>query len=408
MSAASSSSPSSLSPEEAVRRVARAREVLVGEVHKVVVGQDELIEQLLIVLFAGEHCLAVGMPGLAKTLTISTLAHALHQRFSRFSLTPDVTPQDIFGTESVEEMRQGTHPTAKFVRGPIFANFVVADGLNRASPKTKAALLKAMHERQIVACGNTYDLESPWLVVATQNPVEHQANGSLPEDQRDWFMLSIKVGYPTRDEECAIVSAVANDPLTEVRPVLRTRDILWIQRLVSQFPASKAVIEYAVDIVRATRPDDLDSPDFVKRWLAWGAGPRATQHLIAGAKARALMKGRFAVHAADVRAMTKPVLRHRLCLNAVARNERVDIDQVIEQLMRTVRGPAEAEHNAPPVVVLVGPGNPAAAASTSRDGVEPTTSPELPPPIASSVESKSRGTRSSDRPSEPRRNETDT
>jgi MoxR-like ATPase len=342
-----------MQPDEIVRRVARVREVLVSEVHKIIVGQDEMIEQMLITLFAKGHCLTIGVPGLAKTLTVSTLARALQLKFSRIQFTPDLMPSDITGTEIIEEDPQTGRRVFRFVRGPIFANIVLADEINRTPPKTQSALLQAMQEYQVTAGGNTHDLEMPFFVMATQNPIEQEGTYPLPEAQLDRFMLSINIGYPTRDEERQIVNATTQTSAPEIRSVLRARDILWIQQLVRQIPATPHIVDYAVDLVRATRPNESESPDFVKNWLAWGAGPRAAQYLILGAKARALLKGRFAVQAADVRALAKPVLRHRIFTNFNADAEGIDADQVIERLLKSVKEPSYGEKSVAPTVVMM-------------------------------------------------------
>jgi MoxR-like ATPase len=346
-----------IDPEEAVRRVARAREVLVHEVHKMIVGQDEMIEQMLITLFARGHCLTIGVPGLAKTLTVSTLAKALQLKFSRIQFTPDLMPSDITGTEIIEEDPQTGHRRFRFVHGPLFANIVLADEINRTPPKTQSALLQSMQEYQVTAGGNTYDLEMPFFVMATQNPIEQEGTYPLPEAQLDRFMLSINIGYPTRDEERQIVRATTQTVAPEIHPVLRARDILWIQQLVRQIPATPHIVDYAVDLARASRPSESDAPDFVKRWLAWGAGPRAAQYLVLGAKARALLQGRFAVQAADIRALAHPVLRHRAFTNFNADAEGVGIDKVVDQLLQTVPEPTYGEKVTPPPPANAPPAN---------------------------------------------------
>ncbi len=338
---AASTSP--MTPEEAVRRVALAREALVGEVHKIIVGQDEMIEQMLVATFARGHCLTIGVPGLAKTLTISTLAQALHLKFSRIQFTPDLMPSDITGTEIIDQDPATGQRSFRFVRGPVFANIVLADEINRTPPKTQAALLQAMQEHEVTVAGNTYKLDAPFFVMATQNPIEQEGTYPLPEAQLDRFMLSINIGYPTRDEERAIVTATTQTARQEVRPVLQGQDILWIQQLVRQVPTSRHMVDYAVDLARATRPKEPQSLDFIKNWLAWGAGPRAAQYMILGAKARAILHGRFAVGAEDVRAMAYPVLRHRLFTNFNADAEGIDVDQVIGRIMQTIPEPAYGE-----------------------------------------------------------------
>ena len=275
-----------MTPEEAVRRVSLAKDALVQEVHKIIIGQDEMIEQMLVCLFARGHCLTIGVPGLAKTLTISTISQALAMRFSRIQFTPDLMPSDITGTEIIDQDAATGKRNFRFVRGPIFSNIVLADEINRTPPKTQAALLQAMQEYEVTAAGNTYKLDQPFFVMATQNPIEQEGTYPLPEAQLDRFMLSIYIGYPSRTEERDIVLATTQTARPEVRPVLQGQDILWIQHLVRQVPTSQHMVDYAVDLARATRPKEAYSPDFVKKWLAWGAGPRAAQYLILGAKAR--------------------------------------------------------------------------------------------------------------------------
>jgi MoxR-like ATPase len=339
----STAAPPQMSPEEAVRRIAQAREMLLAEVHKVIIGQEEMLEQMLICVFARGHCLTIGVPGLAKTLTISTLSQALHLKFSRIQFTPDLMPSDITGTEIIDQDPNTGKRNFRFVRGPIFANIVLADEINRTPPKTQAALLQAMQEYEVTSAGQTHKLEPPFFVMATQNPIEQEGTYPLPEAQLDRFMLSINIGYPTRSEEREIVMATTQSVKRDIQPVLQGRDILWIQQLVRQVPTSQHMIDYAVDLVRATRPKEPPSPDFVKNWLAWGAGPRAAQNIILGAKARAILNGRFAVTADDIRAVTYPVLRHRIFTNFNADAEGVDVDQVIEKILETIPEPNYGE-----------------------------------------------------------------
>jgi MoxR-like ATPase len=332
-----------LSPEEAVRRIAQAREVLTNEVHKVIIGQDEMIEQMLICIFARGHCLTVGVPGLAKTLTVSTLSRALAMNFTRIQFTPDLMPSDITGTEIIDQDTTTGKRNFRFVKGPIFSNIVLADEINRTPPKTQAALLQAMQEYEVSSAGKTHKLELPFFVMATQNPIEQEGTYPLPEAQLDRFMLSIYIGYPNRSEERDIVLATTQTAKKDINPVLQGQDILWIQQLVRQVPASTHMIDYAVDLVRATRPKEAYSPDFVKNWLAWGAGPRAAQNIILTAKARAILYGRYAVTAEDIRAMTFPVLRHRLFTNFNADAEGVDVNQIIEKIVGAVPEPSYGE-----------------------------------------------------------------
>ena len=343
MSSGSPAVSPQMTPEEAVRRVAQAREMLVREVHKVIIGQDEMIEEMLICVFARGHCLTIGVPGLAKTLTVSTLAQALHLKFNRIQFTPDLMPSDITGTEIIDQDPATGKRSFRFVKGPVFANIILADEINRTPPKTQAALLQAMQEYEVSSAGNTYKLEPPFFVMATQNPIEQEGTYPLPEAQLDRFMLSINVGYPTRAEEREIVMSTTQVAKKEIQPVLQGRDILWIQQLVRQVPASQHMVDYAVDLARATRPKEPPSPDFVKNWLAWGAGPRAAQYLTLGAKARAILRGRFAVTAEDIRSMAFPVLRHRIFTNFNADAEGIDVDRIIEKILETIPEPTYGE-----------------------------------------------------------------
>ena len=260
MSSGSTATTPQMTPEEAVRRVAQAREVLVREVHKVIIGQEEMIEQMLICIFARGHCLTIGVPGLAKTLTVSTLAQTLHLKFSRIQFTPDLMPSDITGTEIIDQDPATGKRSFRFVKGPVFSNIVLADEINRTPPKTQAALLQAMQEYEVSSAGNTYKLEPPFFVMATQNPIEQEGTYPLPEAQLDRFMLSIHVGYPTRAEEREIVMATTQAVKREVQPALQARDILWVQQLVRQVPASQHMVDYAVDLARATRPKEPPEP----------------------------------------------------------------------------------------------------------------------------------------------------
>jgi MoxR-like ATPase len=363
-----------MSPEEAVQRIAQARQALLSEVHKVIIGQDEMIEQMLICIFARGNCLTIGVPGLAKTLTVSTLAKALAMRFSRIQFTPDLMPSDITGTEIIDVDQATGQRTFRFVHGPVFANIVLADEINRTPPKTQAALLQAMQEHEVTAGGKTYTLEEPFFVMATQNPIEQEGTYPLPEAQLDRFMLSINIGYPTRQEERDIVLSTTQTAKHDIRPVLHGQDILWIQQLVRAVPVSQHMVDYAVDIVRATRPKEPPSPEFVKNWLAWGAGPRAAQNIILTAKARTIIHGRFAVTADDIRHMAFPVLRHRIFTNFNADAEGVDVEQIIEKLLATVPEPAYGEQIEPRTMKVPQPGA-KAPAPTSPQPPRSTTGP---------------------------------
>jgi MoxR-like ATPase len=302
-----------------------------------------MIEEMLICLFARGHCLTIGVPGLAKTLAVATMAKALHLKFSRIQFTPDLMPSDITGTEIIEEDTATGKRGFRFVPGPIFANIVLADEINRTPPKTQAALLQAMQEYQVTAGLRTFDLEAPFFVMATQNPIEQEGTYPLPEAQLDRFMLSIHIGYPTRDDERRIVHATTQPPQDEVKPILAGRDLVWIQQLVREVPASDHMVDYAVDLVRATRPKEPGAPGFIADWLAWGAGPRAAQYVVLAAKARAILHGRLAVAAGDVRAVFRPVLRHRIFTNFNADAEGVDVDQIIDKLLKAVPEPSYGE-----------------------------------------------------------------
>ena len=343
MSSAAPATTPPLSPDEAVRRIAQARELLINEIHKVIIGQDEMLEQMLICIFARGHCLTIGVPGLAKTLTISTLSKALAMNFTRIQFTPDLMPSDITGTEIIDQDPATGKRTFRFARGPIFSNIVLADEINRTPPKTQAALLQAMQEYEVSSAGKTYKLEPPFFVMATQNPIEQEGTYPLPEAQLDRFMLSINISYPSRSEEREIVMATTQPVKQEIYPVLQAQDILWIQQLVRQVPVAQHMVDYAVDLVRATRPKEPPSPDFVKNWLAWGAGPRAAQNIVLTAKARAVLNGRYAVTADDIRTMAFPVLRHRIFTNFNADAEGVDVNQIIERILKTVPEPTYGE-----------------------------------------------------------------
>ena len=380
-----------MSPEEAVRRIGQARELLVNEVHKVIIGQHEMIEQMLICVFARGHCLTIGVPGLAKTLTVSTLARALHMKFHRIQFTPDLMPSDITGTEIIDQDAATGKRTFRFVKGPIFANIVLADEINRTPPKTQAALLQAMQEYEVSSAGTTYQLELPFFVMATQNPIEQEGTYPLPEAQLDRFMLSINIGYPTRAEEREIVMSTTQTVKRDIQPVLQGKDILWIQQLVRQVPASQHMVDYAVDLARATRPKEPPSPDFVKNWLAWGAGPRAAQYLILGAKARAILHGRYTVSADDIRHLAYPVMRHRIFTNFNADAEGIDVDQVIEKILETVPEPAYGEPVTPrprterrPSPAAPAPAGPAPASPARVSPAPASPAPVSPAPVSPS------------------------
>ena len=333
-----------LSDAEAVERLAKAHEVLLREIHKVIIGQNEVIDQMLITMFCRGHCLVIGVPGLAKTLLVRTLSRVLHLKFSRIQFTPDLMPSDITGTQIIEEDLTTGKRAFRFVRGPLFGNIILADEINRTPPKTQAALLQAMQEYQISSGGDTFDLELPFFVLATQNPIEQEGTYPLPEAQLDRFMLNILIDYPKRDEECEIVKSTTYDIDVELKPVLKGSDILLIQRIVRRVPVSDHVVDYAVNLARATRPGRPEGLDFINNWLSWGVGPRAAQHLVLAAKAHTIIKGRFNVSTDDVRAVAHPVFRHRLFTNFNADAEGVTPEHIVTKLIETVPEPTEADY----------------------------------------------------------------
>ncbi|TDI82913.1 MAG: MoxR family ATPase [Caldithrix sp.] len=318
---------------EIVEQLKEANNRLADEIGNVIVGQRKVIDELLISLLARGHCLLVGVPGLAKTLLISTVARALDLKFSRIQFTPDLMPSDITGTEIIEQDTSTGHKAFKFVKGPVFANIVLADEINRTPPKTQAALLQAMQEHEVTAAGTTYKLEEPFFVLATQNPIEQEGTYPLPEAQLDRFMFNLWVDYPSQEEEAEIVKATTSAYEAEVKPVLNAEEILKLQRLVRRVPVADEVIDYAVNLVRSTRPAYDKSPDFIREWINWGAGPRASQYLILGAKTSAILDGRPTPEIADVKAIAKPVLRHRLVTNFNAEAEGVSTVDIIERLL---------------------------------------------------------------------------
>jgi MoxR-like ATPase len=318
-------------------RVAEGRERILSELRKVIVGQDEVVEQVLIALFTGGHCLITGVPGLAKTLLIKTMADILDLDFKRIQFTPDLMPSDITGTEILDE-EQGTR-RLRFVKGPIFAQIILADEINRTPPKTQAALLEAMQEFHVTASGRTYPLEMPFFVLATQNPIELEGTYPLPEAQLDRFMFNVVIDYPTADEERRIISQTTTNLDPSIAVVASGDEIERLHAVVREVPAAENVVDYAARLVRATRPGRSDSepPDFVRKWVRWGAGPRAGQALLLGAKAHALLERRIVVADDDIRAVALPVLRHRVLLNFQAEADDVDSDTVVRRLLDTIQ-----------------------------------------------------------------------
>lgn len=309
--------------------------MLKGEIKKVIVGQDVVIEEMLVALLAGGHCLLEGVPGLAKTLMVRTLSQALDLSFRRIQFTPDLMPSDIVGTEILEEEHISGKRFFKFNKGPLFANIVLADEINRTPPKTQSALLEAMQEFEVTYAGQTYPLDRPFFILATQNPIEQAGTYPLPEAQLDRFLLYIKIGYPSAEEEVAILTSTTGSKKEEVNAVIGAEEIKYLQGLTRQVSISEELIQYVSELIRATRPDTT-MVSFVKEWVRWGAGPRAGQALILTAKARALMHGRYAVLMEDLQTMAYPVLRHRILMNFKADSENVTTDHVTSELLKSV------------------------------------------------------------------------
>jgi len=322
---------------EAVEELAGARRLLMGEIEKRIVGQRSVVEALLTALFARGHCLFVGVPGLAKTLLISTVAEVLDLSFNRIQFTPDLMPSDITGTDVLEEDHTTGRRAFRFVKGPIFANLLLADEINRTPPKTQAALLQAMQEYRVTAGGETYPLDLPFLVFATQNPIEQEGTYPLPEAQLDRFMFYVKVGYPSADEEREIVRSTTQAARQTLQRILSPVKIRQLQDLVLRVPAADHVVRYAVALARATRPEDPTAPDFVKESVSWGAGPRAGQYLVLGAKSRAILEGRLTASVEDVRALARHVLVHRVITNFRAESEGLTSATIVDRLLETVK-----------------------------------------------------------------------
>ena len=320
-----------------VREAERFREAcasLLGQLERVIVGQKQVMEEVLIAMFARGHCLLEGVPGLAKTLLVRTLSEALSLSFHRIQFTPDLMPADIIGTEILREERSSGRREFVFVKGPIFANVILADEINRTPPKTQSALLEAMAENLVTAAGTDYHLDQPFLVLATQNPIEQEGTYPLPEAQRDRFMFHVRVDYPSFDEEIQVVRQTTTRRDVEIEAVLTGEDIVTLQDLVYRIPVPDHVYRYAVTLARKTRKADPLAPDYVRNWVAWGAGPRASQYLVLGAKARSILHGRPYTSFEDVRAVSGPVLRHRILLNFNAEAEGVSSDDVIQRLIK--------------------------------------------------------------------------
>ena len=316
-----------MSDVTAIQNLVQKRKELKQEISKIIVGQDLVVDQILLSIFSGGHALLVGVPGLAKTLMVNTIAQALGLDFKRIQFTPDLMPSDILGSEILDENR-----TFKFIKGPIFSNIILADEINRTPPKTQAALLEAMQERAVTIAGQNYKLSLPYFVLATQNPIEQEGTYPLPEAQLDRFMFSIKLDYPSFAEEVQVVKSTTSDDKPVVNPLFTAQEIIDFQHLIRRIPVADNVIEYAVTLVTKTRPDSNLANDFIKNYIDWGAGPRASQNLILAAKAHAAFNGKFSPDIEDVKAVAEGILRHRVVKNYKADAEGLSIEKIIEKL----------------------------------------------------------------------------
>ncbi len=319
-----------------VQKIGEARDKIVTELRKSIVGMTDVIDEMMIAIFAQGHVLLVGVPGLAKTLLVSTLAQTLSLSFKRIQFTPDLMPSDITGTELLQEDPETHRREFKFLEGPVFTNLLLADEINRTPPKTQAALLEAMQEKRITSGGVDYKLSEPFFVLATQNPIEQEGTYPLPEAQLDRFLFNVMVKYPTRAEELEVMRSVTSATRPEINKVIDGAEILEFQQLIKRIPVTDHVFEYAASLVRATRPDEPDAPEFIKKYMAWGAGPRASLNLILAGKARAALRGRCHVAVEDIQALCLPVLRHRIIPNFAARSESMTADSLITQLLKEI------------------------------------------------------------------------
>ncbi len=328
---------------KAIEKLGTARQTPKTEIAKVIVGQQEVVDDLLTAIFSRGHCLMIGVPGLAKTLMVSTIADAIDLDFNRIQFTPDLMPSDITGTEIIEEDKSTGGREFKFVRGPVFANILLADEINRTPPKTQASLLQAMQELEVTVGGQTYQLPRPFFVLATQNPIEQEGTYPLPEAQLDRFMFDIRISYPTPEDELEIAKTTTTDVEVKINTVLNGEEILNLQQIVRRLPISDHVGRYAVDLARATRPEDEIAPGFTKEYVTWGAGTRAVQYLVLGAKARAAISGQYNVTCDHVREVAPMVLRHRIMTNFHAEAEGISPDRIVDMLLEAVDEPkAEA------------------------------------------------------------------
>ncbi len=331
--------PSMTDQDRMIERLQQGQKAILQELRKIIVGQDDVIRQVMVALFTGGHCLITGVPGLAKTLLIRTLARILDLKFSRIQFTPDLMPADITGIDVIEEDRATGKRVMKFIPGPLFANIILADEINRTPPKTQAALLEAMQEKHVTAGGKTYKLSEPFFVLATQNPIELEGTYPLPEAQLDRFMFNIVMDYLPEDEEVRVVTSTTSNYEPAIERVVTGADILEFQRLIRNVKVAEDVARYAVQLVAASRPTSKTAPDFVKKYVNWGAGLRASQYLILGSKALALMNGRLNVSLKDIRSLAFPVLRHRIITNFYAESEKIRSENIISMLLETVPEP---------------------------------------------------------------------
>ncbi len=323
----------------AIEKLQTGRRAILQELRKIIVGQDDVIEQVLIALFTGGHCLITGVPGLAKTLLIRTLARIMDLKFSRIQFTPDLMPADITGIDVIEEDRATGKRVMKFIPGPLFANIILADEINRTPPKTQAALLEAMQEKHVTTGGKTYQLSKPFFVLATQNPIELEGTYPLPEAQLDRFMFNVVMDYLPEDQEVKVISNTTSNYDPGIERVVNGEDILEFQKLIRNVAVAEDVARYAVQLVAASRPTNRNAPDFIGKWVSWGAGLRASQYLILGGKARALMNGRYNVSIKDIHALALPVMRHRIITNFYAESEKIRSENIISMLLETIPPP---------------------------------------------------------------------
>jgi len=357
--------------ETLMEHFARGRDLVLGEIGKAIIGQEEVLNQILAAIISRGHCLLVGVPGLAKTLIVSSLARVMDLTFKRIQFTPDLMPSDITGTNVIDQPESGLRQF-RFVQGPIFAHIILADEINRTPPKTQAAMLQAMQEREVTVGQQTYPLPNPFFVIATQNPIEQEGTYPLPEAQLDRFMFNIFVDYPTRPEEERILAETTTGQTPELNVVFNATQILNLQKIVTSVPVSEYVIKYAAGIVRATRPKDPSAPPFVRQMVEWGAGPRAGQYLILGGKAFAAMEGRYTVSTEDVRRVAVPVLRHRIGCNFAASSEGIDSVEIVRRLLEAVGEPEVPKY---------APRRPGAAEPAPATAAPPTA--QAPPPAES-------------------------